>query len=253
LPFAVSQKEAVQKIVEWIAKGWFMPNDVEEFAKEIKLQGIYLPFWTMDFDSHTTFQGERGEIYYVYVDDYVMIDGRSQRVRKRVQRIRWYPVNGATSRSFDDALTRAHTTVSAAITGALSPWNLYGLVDYDKKFVAGFESSEYAIALDSAYEQIKRDVDHIIRRDVRARIGGDRQRIHRMRTDYTHITYKNILLPIYKGAYRYRDKTYEVAVNGESGKVAGERPRSGVKILLSIVVVVVIIIGLLYFLEHSGY
>jgi hypothetical protein len=48
------------------------------------------------------------------------------------------------------------------------------------------------------------------------------------------IKYKHLLLPVWLMAYRFRDKTYQVVVNANSGEVQGERPYSWVKILLFI-------------------
>ena len=61
-----------------------------------------------------------------------------------------------------------------------------------------------------------------------------RQRIHSIDTEVSQVTFKHILLPVWLAAYRYRDRSYRVLVNGRSGKVSGERPWSVWKITLAV-------------------
>jgi len=67
---------------------------------------------------------------------------------------------------------------------------------------------------------------------VRGDIGGDEQRVTHVATNYSAVTFKHLLLPVYVGAYRFRDKVYQVVLNGRTGEVQGERPYSFWKIFL---------------------
>ena len=90
-------------------------------------------------------------------------------------------------------------------------------------------------------------MDGIIERDIRFDIGGDRQQIHQMSTKVSDVTFKHILLPVWMAAYKYRGKTYRFVVNGQSGKVQGERPWSAWKITIAVLLGLVVagIIGFL--------
>ena len=61
-------------------------------------------------------------------------------------------------------------------------------------------------------------------------IGGDEQRVSDVSTDYSNVTFKHLLLPIYAGAYRFNNKVFQIVVNGRTGEVQGERPYSWLKI-----------------------
>ena len=58
--------------------------------------------------------------------------------------------------------------------------------------------------------------------------------------------YRFMFLPVYTMAYFFNGKTYQLLINGDSGQIVGDYPKSFWKILL-IVVVILIIIGLLYY------
>ena len=69
-----------------------------------------------------------------------------------------------------------------------------------------------------------------IHRLVRADIGGDHQWVDGKRTRYTAVAFKHVLLPVWVAAYRYRDRPYQVVVNGRTGRVTGHRPWSVAKV-----------------------
>jgi DNA-directed RNA polymerase subunit RPC12/RpoP len=46
LPFAISQRQAIDAFGQWIAGRWFAPNALRQFANLGQLNGVYVPFWT---------------------------------------------------------------------------------------------------------------------------------------------------------------------------------------------------------------
>jgi len=95
--------------------------------------------------------------------------------------------------------------------------------------------------------------------DVARDIGGDQQRIGRLDTRYCDIRCKQILLPVWVSAFRFRNKTYRFLVNGRTGEVQGERPYSPWKIIAAILfgAVLVAVLALLFSqqgqIRRSGY
>jgi hypothetical protein len=61
--------------------------------------------------------------------------------------------------------------------------------------------------------------------------------------DFSAQTFKHVLVPVWMLAYDYGGKSYQVVVNGYTGTIAGEYPKSWVKILLLILAILVVIIG----------
>ena len=77
-------------------------------------------------------------------------------------------------------------------------------------------------------------------------IGGDHQRVDSQRTRYSAVTFKPLLLPVWVAAYRYREKTYQIVVNGRTGRVAGDRPWSGWKIAGQVALLVAVFAVIAY-------
>ncbi len=251
LPFQLSQKEAQERFKKWLGSLWFAPSKLKEFMDgERELKGYYLPYWTYDSQTDTRYQGLRGDIYYVTVERTVMVNGRSERRQVQEARINWTPVSGHVSNFFDDITIGASKTISHTILDALAPWHTDVLVPFNPKYLSGFDSEEYTIGLDNGFELAKIKMDNIIRSDIRRDIGGDQQQIKRMETRYSQTTYKNVLFPIWTAEFTWNNKSYNYAINGQTGKVTGERPYSYVKIAFLVLSILMVIGGALYLEEN---
>ena len=77
---------------------------------------------------------------------------------------------------------------------------------------------------------------------MRRDIGGDEQHVSHVATQYSAVTFKHLLLPVYVGAYRFQDKVYQVVVNGRTGEVQGERPYSVWKIALFVLAILFLVL-----------
>jgi hypothetical protein len=254
LPFTIIEDDAIARFKKWIGSLWFAPNKLKKIATgDKKLIGYYLPHWTYDSQTYSIYRGQRGDIYYVTVQKTVIVNGREQRVSKREPRIRWTTVRGDVSNSFDDVTVGASKTISHTILENLSPWNTDRLIPFDEKYLSGFKSEEYTIGLDNGFEFAKMKMDRVIRQDIRRDIGGDQQQIISVDTKHSNTTYKNALFPVWVAEFKWKGKIYNYAINGQSGKVVGERPYSIIKIM-TLVGFIFIILGISFYIgEHPRF
>ena len=243
LPFEITERDAQKAMVDWLGKRWFAPNGLQDYAKKgRKLDGIYVPYWTYDADTKTSYTGQRGKIY--YETRTVMRDGK--RHQQRVAKTHWSAVGGRVARFFDDVLVLASTSLPKSYTDALAPWNLAQLAPYSPEFVAGFRAEGYTVDLDEGFIEARAKMDAMITRDIRFDIGGDKQRITSAKTTVKDVTFKHILLPVWMAAYKYRGKTYRFVVNGQTGTVKGERPYSSVKITIAVIIGLIVALAVGY-------
>lgn len=231
LPFKVPQDQAMRSFKDWIHGLWFAPSALKRaYRADHGLKGLYIPYWTYDSDTTTPYSGERGDNYYV-TESYTE-NGVSK--TRQVQKIRWYPVSGTVQVPFDDVLVPAATSLPDKVVKALEPWDLSTLEPYRDDFVSGFQVEAYQVGLEPGFKQAQAIMEDGIRTAIASDIGGDHQRIHSMQPNFANIRFKHQLLPIWLSTYRYANTVYRFLVNGQSGKVQGERPWSAWKIAFAV-------------------
>jgi LSD1 subclass zinc finger protein len=234
VPFQVDRSRAQEQFRQWVRKLWLAPNDLKRYAQgDAGLSGMYLPFWTYDCQTSSDYRGERGDDYYVN-EDYETTDSRGQTsvAQRRRKETRWSPASGHVDKFHDDVMVMASRTLPPGILGATARWNLKGLVPYQPEFVSGFQAEAYQVGLREGFPIAKETIDARVAELARRDIGGDHQRIHEVATHYSDIKFKHVLLPVWISAYRYRDKAYRFVINGQTGEVSGESPKSWWKIAL---------------------
>ena len=249
LPFATDESAARGAMTNWLGRLWFAPNGLQEYARKgRKMQGIYVPYWTFDSDTKSRYSGERGTVYYETRTR--TVNGKRQTYQ--VSKVRWKRVSGRVARFFDDVLVLASKSLPKRYTDALQPWDLTALEPYRPEYLAGFRAEGYQIELADGFSAARTHMQAVIERDVRFDIGGDRQRIHDLQTQVDDVTFKHILLPVWLAAYKYRGKTYRFVVNGQTGRVQGERPYSAMKITIAVVCALIVAAGIGYLVAQQS-
>ncbi|HEX7318465.1 MAG TPA: hypothetical protein VF297_31450 [Pyrinomonadaceae bacterium] len=245
LPFRVTRDAATGFIGKWIGSLWFAPSALKRLAGHEGVGGVYIPFWTYDAHAASLYTGERGEHYYT-TESYTERDAQGNEARRtrQVRHTRWYPASGTVERWFDDILVPATKSLPPQRLTALEPWDLNELTAYEPAYLSGYKAQRYQVSLAEGFELAKRAAAPVIDADVRRDIGGDEQRVSNVNTNYSAVTFKHLLLPIYVGAYRFQEKVYQVVVNGRTGEVQGERPYSVWKIALLVLFILFVVLVL---------
>jgi hypothetical protein len=126
------------------------------------------------------------------------------------------------------------------------------LEEFKAEFLSGFQTERYTIGLRDGFGKAREIMDAEIRGLCRQDIGGDHQRLDTVRTQHVGITFKHILMPVWLAAYRYYDQPYQILINGRSGRVAGNRPYSWVKIMLLVLLIIGMILALFAVMAAIG-
>lgn len=247
LPFVLSEDQARQAMTDWLGGLWFAPNGLQEYARKGRaLSGLYVPYWTFDAATRSRYSGARGDHYYT-TETYVE---NGQTRTRQVQHTRWRAASGRVARDFDDVLVLASQSLPRRYTDNLAPWDLSALEPYTPDFLAGFTAEGYTVPLAEGHALGREVMEGVIAQDVRADIGGDEQRIDHIDTDWSDETFKHILLPVWMAAYRYGGQSYRFVVNGQTGKVQGERPYSKWKIFFAVLLALLVVAAIVAFNQN---
>lgn len=252
VPFSVDKKAAFGYLSKWLKKRWFAPNVLKEMSGHSKqFEGVYVPHWTFDSLTFTDYRGQRGKHYVEYIRQTRMVNGKMQSVEVPVSKIRWYPAAGQVRVMFDDILVLASMLIPKTIVNRLRPWQLKRAEPYTPAYLAGLKANYYQLDLDAAFQVAQQRMVSDIERAIRRDIGGDVQQIHSKRTRYQNSTYKLMMLPVWYSAFEYKGKIYQTVINGQTGKVAGQYPKSTTKIAIAVVIGLITLGTAAFFFSQS--
>lgn len=250
LPFGVDRARSTQAFVRWIAGLWFRPSDLRGLARVEELVGVYVPYWTFDADVESEWDAEAG-FHYEVEETYTDRDGQEK--TRRVRRTRWESASGNRHDHFDDVLVCASRGLPPDLANSLRTFDTARLVPYAPDYLAGWRAEEYGLDLQHGFRQAKARMDATQQSRCADDVPGDEHRSLVVRNQYSALTFKHVLLPVWIAAYRYRDRVFRFLVNGQTGEVVGKAPYSWPKILATVVLVAALL-GLAYLLSrgHGG-
>lgn len=247
IPFYISKIEAQAKFKEWIGRSFFNPSKLKHLAALEDLHGVYIPFWTFDAETKSSWSGEAGR--YHTTTRMVNVKGRPQ--RQKVQEVIWNRKSGSLEHFFDDILVVGSQGLRQNEIERILPFRMEEVVSYDPRFLMGWETEIYRLEVDEAFLKAEHIMDFKIRNMCSAQLGGDTQRNLHVSSEKWGETFKHIILPIWIATYMYNNKIYHFMINGQTGRVYGKKPLSWVKIALLILMFVFFIVGVWY-LRESG-
>jgi len=244
LPFQHDQAQVRDLLRRWYASRRFAPGSLRRAALTDTLHGIYLPYWTFDAQVDARWSAQAGHYYYVPVSVRGPNGSTSTRMERRV---RWVPASGRLQHFFDDLAQCASSGVHTNLLQQIEPYPFKQLRPYSSEYVRGWTVERYQLDLRSAARQAAERMQQQTRQRCAAQVPGDTHRNLQVQAHYSGRTFKHVLVPVWLVTYRYGRKSYQVAVNGYTGVVAGERPYSVWKIL-GAVLAVLAVLGLLWLL-----
>jgi len=238
LPFKISETQVRETIRRWYGSRWFAPNKLGGAALTDQVHGVYLPYWTFDAQVYAQWTAESG--YYYYETEYYT-DQQGQQQSRQVQRIRWESSAGELEHFFDDELVPASVGVNQARLRAIEPFPMEGLEPYNAGYVAGWVVERYQIDLIAAAKRSREIMEERLYGMCAAQVPGNTHRNLAVDSDYSRQTFKHILLPVWLLSYSYGARKFQVVINGCTGEISGDYPKSWIKITLTVLTVLIVI------------
>ena len=228
-PFEIPMNMAGGLFTKWLKGRIFTPSAAKKQAKPDSFKGIYLPYWTFDSMTTSSFSGQAG------------YDHQVKRGDSYVTETRWKPVSGVYQEFVDDQLVVASKRNAESGVRKAEPFDFSKMIPYRPELVAGFIAERYSIGLQegwtNAQELIRSRIRGSIESFIRKNWNADRAGSVRFSTQFDKITYKYILIPVWLSSFVYKGKTFQFVVNGQTGKVGGKAPISALRVTIAILLV----------------
>jgi hypothetical protein len=241
LPFCVTEGEARDGIRKWYGRLWLAPSALKRHALTDTVKGIYLPYWTFDATADARWTADAG--YYYYTTETYTENGQTR--TRQVRNVRWEPAAGQLSHFFDDDLVCASIGVRPELVAGVEPFPTHEVKPYDAGFVAGWVVERYQIDLVGAAQRAREVMTAQLQGLCAAQVPGDTYRNLSVVADWSGQTFKHILAPVWLLTYNYGARSFQCVMNGVTGAIRGQYPKSPWKVALLVLAVVVALIVLL--------
>jgi DNA-directed RNA polymerase subunit RPC12/RpoP len=248
IPFTIEKQQAVTIFKNWLGKGWWAPGDLSQFARQDALHGMYLPFWTYDAQTNSEWSGYGGRYYYETVET---TDADGNKKTEEIQRTEWIYRSGTYENFFDDILIGGAKELPQNEYESVFPYKLDELVNFDARYLSGFEADVYDISVNDGYSKAEDIMKQVIYDACVDLCTIDTYRDVEVDTAYSNQTYKHILLPLWICSYMYKSKQYHFLINGQTGKIHGKKPVSATKVVIAVLLLLVVIAVIVYIYSSS--
>ena len=255
IPNEYTKSQIEQICREWMTKGFFKASDLDEQAVFDTTEGFFLPFWVTTIEARTFWAGLNKRVRWVG-------SGRSRRMDKH-----YVPVNGEFTQTLNWAIYARQDTERYFGLEALNPGSHSVEADWGGfvlNFGLGEQTStqtdfrkgsqpftlELAKSLPILNGQVIREnaETHSRNRVIEYHRSLAQRKCARV-TDVDTTTYVKetqlIYVPLWFITYRYKDKRYQMLVNGYSGEVEkGQAPvgKYDKAVVLSVVMAILAIL-----------
>jgi hypothetical protein len=238
VPFRIEPLAAKDTLKRWFGSKWLAPNAFKKAAFLDTLHGIYLPYWTFDAAAECDWQADSGTYYY---ETERVRDSSGKTVTRQVQKTRWRPASGHVSHVFDDEPIPGTQGAEIDLLRKVEPFPTQEAVPYDRAYLSGFVVEHYRVVLIEAATQARDSMNAALQEICGAQVPGDTYRNLRIQPEYSGESFKHVLVPVWMLTYRFRNRPYQVLINGHSGRIEGRYPKSAWKVFFLVLGIAIVV------------
>jgi len=213
IPFKLNKEEAKEKYLSFVKKD-FAPKAFTDSNHIDEIKGIYVPFWLSEAKMQANIR------YYGYQDGEKWQDDE-----KRYQEKKKYLLIRSGDIYFSAVPSCASDKVDSTLMEAIEPFDIKEAVNFNSDYLAGYLASNYSVGIDEAEERIQERIKESTINafkesvDEYEDVETDGIKLHLEKGEVRYI-----LLPVWLLLTKYDGNNYLFAMNGQSGKMAGDIP-----------------------------
>ncbi len=211
--FQVNGDQALQLVRAWLG------NNLRKRARGLALRPAYYPFWV--FEGVVRFRWSAAALRDVEGG----LNGRQ---------VTATTIDGEQVELFSDVLVSGVSALTSKQAASVQPFELAAIPAFDPDHIAGWPALTYDRSLSDASllarEQVVRRVGSKVRREIASAQGG--RYVQLGGGNWSGIAYRQVLLPLWSGSYQHAGQTFPLLINGQTGKVAGTKPKDAGRALL---------------------
>ena len=211
VPFKIDRQTAEKNMKEWLRTRKMTPRGFKTKSRLTKMMPVYVPFWLLDCGVNTDMYG----IGKKYTGDVP----KKFSVRAKAN----YYVKGV---PFDASLKIANKLMEA-----IEPFDYSEMVKFDNRYLQGFYADKYDQSPMEMMDRFIKRLDRIsmdMNDTIAVKFDEYVPSPERTFTWMSELSIKYCLLPVWFMTVEFDGRTYQFAVNGQTGEASGQAPTTEV-------------------------
>ena len=206
-----------------------MPNNFKKSLPKTQIGATYISSFSFAIDTFASYKGTRAETRTIHTKN------------GTVTQTYLVPFSGTIARNFDNIVVECSDKIGQKEISGILPYYFNESVKYNDDFLAGFSVEYHNKLLNEANEIAEVQAKNMISNIIRNKYND----VTSLEVDvqYSNNSYNYALLPLYFINFQYKSKNYLNLMNGQTGKTSGKLPRSGLKITLFVLSIILLVVG----------
>ena len=213
IPFKLDKEAAMAALTRHYQGKPLLPKVFKDENHVREIKGIYVPFWLYDadVDAHIRYRATRTRFWsdsnYNYTET------------------RYYSVLRAGKLGFDHVPVDSSSKMPNDLMESIEPYDFSQAVDFQTAYLAGYLADKYDVTAEESMERANARIKQSTEDTFRDTVIG----YSSVLPEHTGIRLENgkaryALYPVWLLTTRWREETYTFAMNGQTGKFAGNLP-----------------------------
>ena len=230
IPFSITKEQVIERFYRWNKFAFWSPEKFRKGKVLGNITPLYIPYWTFDADTVTTYSGKFG---------YTTGSGDSARTA-------YYLKTGIMEKHIDDyCVCGSRKFANDSMLNKVATFKPKDLIAYSPEVLSGMPAEIYTISIDEAWVNAKNGgMNKKITEAVKAHEMADSCSELRYSTEYYNVKYRYVLVPVWLTGCKYGGRIYNVVASGYNGTGNCNRPLSVAKLIaLAAVFTACVILG----------
>lgn len=234
--FRVNRETALESFRKWCGTKKFIPADFKSSQQLEKMTGLYVPFWVANCEMTASCDAMATKNVRSWTEgNYRCVETAEYNlIRNAKVKIDGLPADGESK--IDDLLMES-----------IEPFDYNDMKPFDMSYLSGFFADKYDVDRAGVFPRIRERATTAGKNVINESIKG--YSTVKKNSEYYNIDRTNweyAMLPVWFMTYRYEDKIYEFAINGQTGKLAGTPPLDKGRLLRSALLIGSIVAAIVY-------
>ncbi|MBR1842371.1 MAG: hypothetical protein IJ788_03740 [Oscillospiraceae bacterium] len=219
IPFRFTKEAAVAQLKEHYKGRWFLPKEFSAQNHIEDIKGVYVPFWLYNGVAE-------GDVAYVATRSHTRREGDYE-----VTTTEHYNIRRSGSLEFKNVPVDASTKMPDDHMDSIEPFDYSDMKDFSMAYLPGFLADKYDVSEEASRERAETRCENTVESALRNTVLGYESVMElgkNLNIRRGNVSYA--LMPVWMLTTKYKDKNYLFAMNGQTGKMAGDLPTSMAKL-----------------------